>query len=79
MMVSEMNDTSATAIAMGSGMSSRVRWRALELFAHDDSRVAADAPVELAVADIHRPHARRAVLEQAIGEAAGASRRCRGT
>src|SRR5919201_6098449 len=42
--------------------------RALE---DDDARIATDAFVQLAVADVERDHARRAALQQHIGEPAG--------
>src|SRR5579864_3214651 len=40
-------------------------------FADHHAWVVAQLPIELAVANVDRPHARRAALEQAIGEAAG--------
>ncbi len=49
----------------------RVRWRALSFSRTIDAGVAADFPVELAVAHVDGVHLRRAVLEQAIGEAPG--------
>ena len=42
----------------------------VEAFVHDDARIAAQLPVELAGADVDGMDARRAVLQQAIGEAA---------
>ena len=49
----------------------------VEVFAHDDARIVADFPGELPVADVDRVDLCRAALQQAIGEAAGARRRCR--
>ena len=46
----------------------RARVRPLE---HDDARVGAQPRMELPVADVDRDHARRAALEQHVGEAAG--------
>src|SRR3546814_4428761 len=39
--------------------------------AHVDARIGAETLVQLAVADVEGDHARRAALEQAVGEAAG--------
>ena len=44
----------------------------VEFLADDDARIAADFPVELRVAHIDGADFGRAVLEQAIGETAGA-------
>jgi hypothetical protein len=42
----------------------------VEFLPDDDARILADFPIELAVADIQRVNAGRAMLEQAIGEPA---------
>ena len=49
-----------------SGLSQRPRVDAL---AHDDARIVAQPPIELPVADVERDDARRAALEQHVGEA----------
>jgi hypothetical protein len=43
------------------------------VFAHLDARVLPDLPRELPVPDVERDDARRAALQQAVGEAAGRS------
>ncbi len=51
-----------------------VRWRqgtSVHAFVDVNARVSAQPPVQLAVADIERDHARRAALQQDVGEAAG--------
>ena len=64
-----MKETSQTASAGANGSSvERPRVRPLE---HRHARVGAEARVQLAVADVERDHARRAPLEEDVGEAAG--------
>ena len=68
-MRTEMNDTSQTMSCGANGSSVSVaRVHALE---HDDARIVAQPRVELPVADVDGDHARRAALEQDVGEAAG--------
>ena len=43
----------------------------VDVLAHDDARVGAQAPVELPVAHVERDHLARAALQQHVGEAAG--------
>jgi hypothetical protein len=43
----------------------------VEVLDDEHARIVAQAPVELTVADVERHHARRAALEQDVGEAAG--------
>ena len=45
--------------------------RAFVALEHDDAGVVPQPRVELPVADVERDHARRAALEQDVGEAAG--------
>ena len=64
-----MNETSQTTRSGANGSSvSDPRVRPLE---DGDARVGAQARMELPVADVDRDDARRAGLEQAVGEAAG--------
>ena len=51
----------------------RVRRHVSRVYAldHKDARVGAQPPVELVVPDVERDHARGAVLQQDVGEAAG--------
>ena len=64
-----MNETSQTTSSGGNGSSSQLAGvHALE---HGHARVGAELRVELAVADVERDDARRAPLEQAVGEATG--------
>src|SRR3989442_7504611 len=45
----------------------------IEAFDDDHTRIVSQRPVELAVADVERDHARRAALEQGVGEPSGRS------
>ena len=84
---SEMNDTSMMTMSTGPGRSRERQAAGVEVLDDDDARVVAQRPVELAVADVERDDARRAALQQHVGEAAGrgadverlaaARRRCR--
>ena len=69
--VTEMKLTSQTARAIGSGNWSRVEVARVHLLLDDHARIVAQFPIELAGADIDGVDARRAALQQAIGEAAG--------
>ena len=66
-----MKLTSQTSRSTGSPMSSKLQLAGVDAFVHHDARIGAQLPVELAGADIHGVHARRARLQQAVGEAAG--------
>ncbi len=43
----------------------------VEVLEDHDARIVAQSPIELAVADVERDHARRPALQQHVGEAAG--------
>ena len=69
-----MNDTSIVTRSKrraSSGSCSGVSVRALMRSMHDHARIAAQLPVELAVADVERDDTGRAALEQHVGEPAG--------
>ena len=70
-----MNETSMVTRSKTRGASgpswSAVSVPRVDLLEHDDARIGAQRPVELAVADVERDHARRAALQQHVGEAAG--------
>ncbi len=64
-----MKETSQTASSRREReLGQRPRVRPLE---HGHARIGAQPRVQLAVADVERDHARRAALEQDVGEAAG--------
>ena len=69
-----MNETSMVTSSkrrQPSGRSSGVSVPRVDAFEDDDARVAAQPPVELAVADVERDDACGAALQQDVGEAAG--------
>ncbi len=69
----EMNDTSMVTMSNGAragGRSARVSVRAFMRSITIDARIAAKLPIELAVADVERDDARRAALQQHVGEPA---------
>ncbi len=67
-----MKDTSITARSKRSVPKSSGREVArVDALAHFDARVCAQPPVDLVVADIDGDDAPRAVLQEAVGEAAG--------
>ncbi len=68
-MRTEMNETSQTASCGANGSSVSVRAFVRSSTVTRGSR--AEPRVELAVADVERDHARRAALEEDVGEAAG--------
>ena len=69
--VAEMKLASQTARSNVSGKSSGCEIARVNAFAHHHARIVPQFPIELAVADVDGPHARRAALQQAIGESAG--------
>ena len=64
----DRDDVERRAVAGQIAARERARVDALD---HVDARIAADLPVELAVADVERDDARGAALQQHVGEAAG--------
>ena len=68
---SEMNDTSTVASSGGSENAAATSVARVRLLHHDDAPVGAQPGVELAVPHVHRVHAHRAALEQALGESPG--------
>ncbi len=67
----EMNATSIVTRSTRCGTSAVGQRAGVDAFAHDDARVVAQPPIELSVADVERDDARRAALQQDVGEAAG--------
>ena len=69
--VTEMKLTSqvASASALADLFESQIT--RIDAFVHHHARIVAQFPIELARAHVHGVHARRAVLQQAVGEAAG--------
>ena len=87
---SEMNETSMLTRVIGApaiGQIARLEMARVGVLDHRDARIAAQLPVQLAVADVERDHVARAALQPDVGEAAGRgadverdarrSRRCR--
>ena len=68
--VTEMKLTSQTARSAVQEHR-RLKIARVHAFAHDDARIVAEFPVELARADVDGIDARSTVLQQAIGESAG--------
>ena len=66
-----MNATSIVTSVTVCGTSSRRQRARVDAFAHDDARVGAQPPIELAVADVERDDAGGAAPQQHVGEAAG--------
>ena len=58
-------------MSTGPGRSRRLKVARVEVLDDDDARIVAQRPVDLPVADVERDDARRAALQQDVGEAAG--------